>query len=236
MAAQRILLVDDEPQILKALRLSISAAGYTVLTAATGAEAIETIRRELIDAVILDLGLPDMDGKEVIGIVRQWSEVPIVILSARHMEGEKIAALDAGASDYVNKPFGVGELLARIRVALRLQRQRDSANAVYRASDLSVDVSGRRVIVRGKDVRLTPKEFDLLRILIMHAGQVVTHNQLLSFVWGPNEMRDSQVLRVLVGQLRQKIEADPRVPAIVLTEPGVGYRLRAEDDPAEARS
>jgi two-component system KDP operon response regulator KdpE len=189
----------------------------------------------LVDAVILDLGLPDMDGKEVIGIVRQWSEVPIIILSARHLEGEKISALDAGASDYVNKPFGVGELLARIRVALRLQRQRDSANAIYRSSDLSIDIAGRRVVVRGKDVRLTPKEFDLLRILATHAGQVVTHNQLLSFVWGANETRDSQILRVLVGQLRQEIEADPRVPTIVLTEPGVGYRLRAEDDPADPR-
>jgi two-component system KDP operon response regulator KdpE len=235
MSPQRILLVDDEPQILKALRLSIGAAGYTVLTAETAAQATETLRRELIDAVILDLGLPDMDGKEVIGLVRQWSEVPIIILSARHLEGEKIAALDAGASDYVNKPFGVGELLARIRVALRLQRQRDNANAIYRSSDLNVDIPGRRVLARGKEIRLTPKEFDLLRILVMHAGQVVTHNQLLSFVWGANETRDSQVLRVLVGQLRQKIEADPRVPAIVLTEPGVGYRLRAEDEPAEAR-
>jgi two-component system KDP operon response regulator KdpE len=235
MSSQRILLVDDEPQILKALRLSIGAAGYTVLTAETGAQALDTIRRELVDAVILDLGLPDMDGKEVIGIVRQWSEVPIIILSARHLEGEKISALDAGASDYVNKPFGVGELLARIRVALRLQRQRDSANAIYRSSDLSIDIAGRRVVVRGKDVRLTPKEFDLLRILATHAGQVVTHNQLLSFVWGANETRDSQILRVLVGQLRQEIEADPRVPTIVLTEPGVGYRLRAEDDPADPR-
>jgi two-component system KDP operon response regulator KdpE len=235
MSSQRILLVDDEPQILKALRLSIGAAGYTVLTAETGAQALDTIRRELVDAVILDLGLPDMDGKEVIGIVRQWSEVPIIILSARHLEGEKISALDAGASDYVNKPFGVGELLARIRVALRLQRQRDSANAIYRSSDLSIDIAGRRVVVRGKDVRLTPKEFDLLRILATHAGQVVTHNQLLSFVWGANETRDSQILRVLVGQLRQKIEADPRVPTIVLTEPGVGYRLRADDDPADPR-
>jgi two-component system KDP operon response regulator KdpE len=233
---QHILIVDDEPHILKALRLSISAAGYRVLTAETAAEAMETIRRELVDVVILDLGLPDMDGKEVIGLVRQWSEVPIIILSARHLEGEKISALDAGASDYVNKPFGVGELLARVRVALRLQRQRDNANAVYRSSDLSVDVAARRVVVRGKDMRLTPKEFDLLRILVAHAGQVVTHNQLLSFIWGAHETRDSQVLRVLVGQLRQKIEADPRAPALVLTEPGVGYRLRTDDDLPEARS
>jgi len=235
MSSECILLVDDEPQILKALRLSISAAGYAVLTAETAKQALDTLRRELVDGVILDLGLPDMDGKEVIGIVRQWSEVPIIILSARHLEGEKIAALDAGASDYVNKPFGVGELLARIRVALRLRRQKDNANAVYRSSELCMDVAGRRVIVRGKEIRLTPKEFDLLRILVMHAGQVVTRNQLLSFVWGSNEARDSQVLRVLVGQLRQKIEADPRVPAIVLTEPGVGYRLRADDEAAETR-
>lgn len=236
MSAERILLVDDDPQILKALRLSISAAGYAVLTAETADQAIEMLRREVIDAVILDLGLPDMDGKDVIGIVRQWSEVPIIILSARHLEGEKIAALDAGASDYVNKPFGVGELMARVRVALRLNRQKNNANALYRSSDLSVDVAARRVIVRSKEIRLTPKEFDLLRVLVAHAGQVVTHNQLLSFVWGSNETRDSQVLRVLVGQLRQKIEADPRLPAIVLTEPGVGYRLRADDEAAEARS
>lgn len=236
MSAERILLVDDDPQILKALRLSISAAGYAVLTAETADQAIEMLRREVIDAVILDLGLPDMDGKDVIGIVRQWSEVPIIILSARHLEGEKIAALDAGASDYVNKPFGVGELMARVRVALRLNRQKNNANALYRSSDLSVDIAARRVIVRSKEIRLTPKEFDLLRVLVAHAGQVVTHNQLLSFVWGSNETRDSQVLRVLVGQLRQKIEADPRLPAIVLTEPGVGYRLRADDEAAEARS
>jgi two-component system KDP operon response regulator KdpE len=235
MSTERILLVDDDPQILKALRLSIGAAGYTVVTAGTAGQAIEALRREVIDAVILDLGLPDMDGKEVIGIIREWSEVPIVILSARHLEGEKIAALDAGASDYVNKPFAIGELLARIRVALRLSRQKSNASALYRSNELSVDIAARRVIVRGKDVRLTPKEFDLLRALVMHAGQVVTHNQLLSFVWGSNETRDSQVLRVLVGQLRQKIEADPRLPAVVLTEPGVGYRLRADDEVTETR-
>lgn len=235
MSTERILLVDDDPQILKALRLSIGAAGYTVVTAGTAGQAIEALRREVIDAVILDLGLPDMDGKDVIGIVREWSEVPIIILSARHLEGEKIAALDAGARDYVNKPFAIGELLARIRVALRLSRQKNNANALYRSNGLSVDVAARRVIVRGRDVRLTPKEFDLLRILVMHAGQVVTHNQLLTFVWGSNETRDSQVLRVLVGQLRQKIEADPRLPAVVLTEPGVGYRLRADDEATETR-
>lgn len=235
MSTERILLVDDDPQILKALRLSIGAAGYTVLTAGTAGQAIEALRREVIDAVILDLGLPDMDGKDVIGIVRQWSEIPIIILSARHMEGDKIAALDAGASDYVSKPFGVGELLARVRVALRQSRQKNNANAQFRSNDLSVDVAARRVIVRGKEIRLTPKEFDLLRVLVTHAGQVVTHNQLLSFVWGSNEMRDSQVLRVLVGQLRQKIEADPRLPAVVLTEPGVGYRLRSDDEAIETR-
>jgi two-component system KDP operon response regulator KdpE len=233
MSQARILLVDDEPQLLKALRLSIGAAGHTVFTSDTAADAIETMRKEVIDAVILDLGLPDMDGKDVISVVRQWSDVPIIILSARHLEGEKISALDAGANDYVNKPFGVGELMARIRVALRLKRQRDSANATYRSSDLAVDTATRKVVAHGKEVRLTPKEFDLLRVLITHAGQVVTHNQLLSFLWGANETRDSQILRVLVGQLRQKIELNPRVPAFVLTEPGVGYRLRAEEDSVE---
>jgi two-component system KDP operon response regulator KdpE len=232
MAVDRILVVDDEPQILKALRLSLAAAGYHVVTAANAAEAIAALRDELIDAVILDLGLPDRDGKDVIADMRQWSEVPIIVLSARHLEGEKIAALDIGASDYINKPFGVGELLARLRVALRLRRKDQAALRNYRDDDLSVDFAARRVMVRGKEIRLSPKEFDLLRILTQHAGQVVTRNQLLAFLWGADESRDSQVLRVLVGQLRQKIEPDPRVPALLLTEPGIGYRLRTEEGEA----
>jgi two-component system KDP operon response regulator KdpE len=227
--ADRILVVDDEPQILKALRLSLTAAGYHVVAAATADEAITALRKEMIDAMILDLGLPDRDGKEIIAEMRQWSEVPVIVLSARHLEGEKISALDAGASDYINKPFGVGELLARLRVALRLHHKSEAALRNYRSNGLSADFAARRVIARGREIRLTPKEFDLLRVLAQHAGQVVTRNQLLAFVWGADETRDSQVLRVLVGQLRQKIEPDPRVPALLLTEPGIGYRLRAEE-------
>jgi two-component system KDP operon response regulator KdpE len=229
MAQCNVLIVDDEPQIVKTLRLSLSAAGHNVLTAANASETLDVLRRETVDTMIIDLGLPDRDGKEVIAEVRQWSDLPIIVLSARHLEGEKIAALDAGASDYVNKPFSMGELLARLRVALRLHHSRSTMHA-YRSHGLAIDFAARQVVVRGKEVHLTPKEFDLLRVLAQHAGQVVTRNQLLSFVWGVGEKRDSQILRVLVGQLRQKIEADPRVPALLLTEPGIGYRLRAEGE------
>ncbi|HSE74386.1 MAG TPA: response regulator transcription factor, partial [Dongiaceae bacterium] len=229
MAQCNVLIVDDEPQIVKTLRLSLSAAGHNVLTAANASETLDVLRRETVDTMIIDLGLPDRDGKEVIAEVRQWSDLPIIVLSARHLEGEKIAALDAGASDYVNKPFSMGELLARLRVALRLHHSRSTMHA-YRSHGLAIDFAARQVVVRGKEMHLTPKEFDLLRVLAQHAGQVVTRNQLLSFVWGVGEKRDSQILRVLVGQLRQKIEADPRVPALLLTEPGIGYRLRAEGE------
>ncbi|MBL9035831.1 MAG: response regulator transcription factor [Rhodospirillaceae bacterium] len=228
MGAETILVVDDEPQILKALHVSLRAAGYSVTTASTAGEAAETLRAGAFDTMILDLGLPDLDGKELITSVRQWSDIPIIVLSARHLEGEKILALDAGANDYVGKPFGVGELLARLRVALRLRHNRDAGLRGYRSAELTVDLPARRVVAHGKEVRLTPKEFDLLRTLLHHAGQVVTRNQLLRSVWGSSETRDSQVLRVLVGQLRQKIELDPRVPTLLLTEPGIGYRLRAE--------
>ena len=225
-----VLIVDDETQIVKTLRLSLSAAGHNVLTAANAAETLDVLRRESVDAMILDLGLPDRDGKEVIAEVRQWSDLPIIVLSARHLEGEKIAALDAGASDYINKPFSMGELLARLHVALRLHHRRSATTLAYRTHGLAIDFAARQVVVRGKEVHLTPKEFDLLRVLSQHAGQVVTRNQLLSFLWGTGEGRDSQVLRVLVGQLRQKIESDPRVPTLLLTEPGVGYRLNADGE------
>jgi two-component system KDP operon response regulator KdpE len=229
MAQCNVLIVDDEPQIVKTLRLSLSAAGHNVLTAANASETLDVLRRETVDTMIIDLGLPDRDGKQVIAEVRQWSDLPIIVLSARHLEGEKIAALDSGGSDYVNKPFSMGELLARLRVALRLHHSRSTMHA-YRSHGLAIDFAARQVVVRGKEMHLTPKEFDLLRVLAQHAGQVVTRNQLLSFVWGVGEKRDSQILRVLVGQLRQKIEADPRVPALLLTEPGIGYRLRAEGE------
>lgn len=229
MPQDRILIVDDEAALTKALRLSFAAAGYHVVTAGTATDAVDLLRKDDISAVVLDLGLPDRDGKTVISEVRQWSDVPIIVLSARHLEGEKISALDAGANDYVDKPFSTGELLARLRAALRLRQTRDMT-LTYHSAGLNIDLAGRRVTVRGKEVRLTPKEFDLLRVLAQHAGQVVTRNQLLAFVWGTNETRDSQILRVLVGQLRQKIETDPRAPGLVLTEPGIGYRLRGEEE------
>jgi two-component system KDP operon response regulator KdpE len=230
MPKQLILIVDDEPQMVKTLRVSLSVAGYDVLTAGTAGDVFGTLRREPIDAIILDLGLPDRDGKDVITEVRQFSDVPIVVLSARHMEGEKIMALDAGANDYINKPFGMGELLARLRVALRLRSGR-VVPLTYRGAGLSVDFSARRVTARGREIHLTPKEFDLLRILAEHAGQIVTRNALLAALWGLGE-RDVQGLRVLVGQLRQKIEAMPGAPEFILTEPGIGYRLRAEMEEA----
>jgi two-component system KDP operon response regulator KdpE len=233
MSQCNVLIVDDEMLIVKTLRLSLSAAGHNVLTAANAAETLEVLRRERVDTMILDLGLPDRDGNEVIAEVRQWSDLPIIVLSARHLEGEKIAALDAGASDYINKPFSMGELLARLRVALRLHHSRNATTLAYRARGLAIDFSTRQVVVRGKEVHLTPKEFDLLRVLSQHAGQVVTRNQLLSFLWGSGEGRDGQVLRVLVGQLRQKIESDPHVPTLLLTEPGIGYRLNAVGEETE---
>jgi two-component system KDP operon response regulator KdpE len=235
MTKQLILIVDDEPQMVKTLRVSLSVAGYDVLAAGTAGDVFGTLRREPVDAIILDLGLPDRDGKDVITEVRQFSEVPIVVLSARHMEGEKILALDAGANDYINKPFGMGELLARLRVALRLRSGR-AVPLTYRGAGLSVDFSARRVTARGREIHLTPKEFDLLRILAEHAGQIVTRNALLAALWGLGE-RDVQGLRVLVGQLRQKIEAMPGAPEFILTEPGIGYRLRAEmEEAADAES
>jgi two-component system KDP operon response regulator KdpE len=228
MSQSTVLVVDDEPQIVKALRLSLSAAGHSVLTAASAMETLKVLSEESIDTMILDLGLPDRDGKEIIGEVRKWSDMPIIVLSARHLEGEKISALDAGASDYVNKPFSMGELMARLRAALRVRQS--GKTLTYRTRTLNADFVARTVLVRGKEVHLTPKEYDLLRLLAQQAGQVVTHHQLLSSLWSMGERRDSQVLRVLVGQLRQKVEAVPRMPALILTEPGVGYRLRAEDD------
>jgi two-component system KDP operon response regulator KdpE len=229
MPQSQVLIVDDEAALLKALRLSFLVAGYQVVTVGTAADAIGALRRDTFDVVILDLGLPDRDGKGVIAEVRQWSDVPIIVLSARHVEGEKISALDAGANDYVDKPFSTAELLARVRVALRVRQHQMTAGS-YQSAGLRIDVAARQVLVRGKEVRLTPKEFDLLRVLAQHAGQVVTRSQLLSFVWGANEARDSQVLRVLVGQLRQKIEADPGSPLLLLTEPGIGYRLKANEE------
>jgi len=230
MSGLRLLLVDDEPQIVRALTPALQAAGYTVEAKATGEGALAALAAEPCDAILLDLGLPDMDGKEVIARVREWSDAPIIVLSARDLESEKIAALDAGADDYVNKPVGVGELLARLRAAQRGRERRFASQARVRAGDLEIDFALRRVTIQGEEVHLTPREYDLLRVLARHAGRVVTHRQLIAAVWGPGAQVDAQFVRVLVGQLRQKVEAEPASPRLVTTEPGLGYRLAAEDE------
>jgi two-component system KDP operon response regulator KdpE len=229
MNQSRILVVDDGPQIQRFLRPSLTAAGYEVVEAGTGAEALKAVATQAPDLVILDLGLPDMDGKEVIASLRGWSDVPIVILSARDRESEKIAALDLGADDYVEKPFGIGELTARIRTALRHRGRRDAIPTVMEVEGLTIDPVKRLVSRDGETVHLTPKEYDLLMLLARHAGRVVTHRTLLTSVWGPAHGDDLHYLRVFIGQLRHKIERDPTEPRIVRTEPGVGYRMAEQE-------
>lgn len=226
----RLLLVDDEPQIVRALTPALTAAGYAVETAGSGEAALTCMAAEPCDAVILDLGLPDMDGKEVIVRLREWSEAPIIVLSARDLEVEKIAALDAGADDFVNKPVGVGELLARVRASLRGRERRFASQARFKCGDLELDFARRQVLVQGEPVKLTPREYDLLRTLARHGGRVVTHRQVITAVWGTGAQVDAQFVRVLVAQLRQKLEVEPSAPRIVLTEPGVGYRLNADEE------
>jgi len=221
----RVLVVDDEPAIHRFLTPVLLAHDYEVLRADTGTDALRLMAADPPDVVVLDLGLPDLDGKDVIARVRAWSDVPIVVLSAREREGEKIAALDLGADDFVNKPFGVGELMARLRAALRHRMQRSGEMPVVRIGGLEIDVAHRRVMRDGQELKLTRREFDLLSVLARHAGQVVTHKQPLHAVWGPAHEQDTQYLRTYVGQLRQKVEPDPSDPSVVLTEPGIGYRL-----------
>jgi two-component system, OmpR family, KDP operon response regulator KdpE len=227
--AIRVLIVDDEPQIRRFLRASLSAHGYRVVEASCGREAIALTTTERPELLLLDLGLPDMDGLEVIRRLREWSTVPIIVISVRGQEAEKIAALDGGADDYVTKPFGMGELLARLRAALRHRLQAEVGEPLFRCGGLSVDLLRRIVSVDGREVKLTPKEYDLLRTLVTHAGKVVTHQYLLREVWGPGSLYETHYLRVYIGQLRQKIEPDPAQPRYILTEPGVGYRLRVDE-------
>jgi two-component system KDP operon response regulator KdpE len=226
----RLLLVDDEAQIVRALTPALHAAGYTVEVAGTGEAALMKMAADPCDAVILDLGLPDMDGKEVITRMREWTEAPIIVLSARDLETEKIDALDRGADDFVNKPVGVGELLARIRASLRGRERRFASHARFRTAELEIDFALRRVTIEGEEVKLTPREYDLLRILARYGGRVVTHRQVIAAVWGPGAHGDAQFVRVLVAQLRQKLEREPSSPKLVLTEAGIGYRLRAEEE------
>ncbi|MCC6984922.1 MAG: response regulator [Anaerolineales bacterium] len=223
-ASQRILVVDDEAPIRRYLRAALSAQGFNVYESASGEDALQAVLSHRPDIIILDLGLPDIDGIEVTRRLREWSQTPIIILSVREAEQDKIAALDAGADDYLTKPFGTGELLARMRVALR--KQSSAANEpIFESKGLSVDFARRLVTVNGQEVQLTPTEYDLLKILVTHAGKVITHRQLLRQVWGDG-YDDMHILRVNISNLRGKIEPDPSRPTYIHTEAGVGYRLK----------
>jgi two-component system KDP operon response regulator KdpE len=218
-----ILVVDDEPQILRALRTNLRGAGYEVETAATGADALAAAALREPEAVILDLVLPDRSGTEVCRELRTWSAVPVIVLSAVGDEDEKVAALDAGADDYVTKPFGMGELLARLRAAMR--RVPAASEPVIEIAELQVDIPNRAVSVAGRPVQLTPHEFEMLRLLAQNRGKLLTHKAILREVWGPAYEVESHYLHVYVSQLRRKIEPDPGRPRYLLTEPGAGYRL-----------
>ena len=221
---QRILVVDDEPQIQRFLNVALTAAGYEVVSAETGAQALRMAVTGAPDLIVLDLGLPDKDGKEVLRDIRAFSQTPVIILSARDRESEKIEALDLGADDYVEKPFGIGELTARLRTALRRRATEAHPESRIEIDGVAMDFERRIVTRDGVPVKLTPKEYELLAILFRNAGRVVTHRQILTAVWGPAHTEDTQYLRVFIGQLRAKIERDPTAPRIVKTEPGVGYR------------
>jgi two-component system KDP operon response regulator KdpE len=224
-----ILIVDDEPPIRRFLRTSLAAQDYRVVEADTGVAALARLADERPDLVILDLGLPDFDGIEVIRRIRQSAETPIVVLSVRDDEKGKVAALDLGADDYVTKPFGAEELLARVRAALRHRLAEQGERPIFKLKELEVDLVRRIVTRRAERIHLTPKEYDLLRILIAHAGKVLTHKHLLREIWGPAHVEDSDYLRSYVRMLRSKIEDDPTQPRLLLTEPGVGYRLNTLD-------
>jgi two-component system KDP operon response regulator KdpE len=223
-----IVLIEDEPQIRRFLRATLGSQGYRLHEATTGEDGLIEAATRQPDVVIVDLGLPDIDGLEVIRRLREWSRVPIIVLSARGQERDKVAALDAGADDYVSKPFGVGELQARLRVALRHSATGDSGEPTVTVGGLRVDQVKRQVLVDGKEVHLTPIEYRLLTTLARHAGRVISQRQLLKDVWGPGQAEQAHYLRVYMGTLRRKLERDPARPRYLLTEPGVGYRLAAE--------
>ena len=223
----RVLIVDDEPAIRRFLRASLAAHGYDVFEAVDGQSALTAVAAARPDLVVLDLGLPDMDGVEVTRQLREWTQIPILIISVRGQENDKIMALDAGADDYVTKPFGVGELLARMRVALR-HTGPAAEEPVFAVDDLAVDLARREVRLGGREVPLTPTEYDLLRVLVTHAGKVLTHRQLLREVLGVGYEQETHMLRVNISNLRRKLEPDPTRPHYIRTEPGVGYRLYAD--------
>jgi two-component system KDP operon response regulator KdpE len=223
----RVLVIEDEPEIRRFLRTSLRAHDFAIDEATTGADGLRRVAEQPPDVILLDLGLPDISGFQVIEQVRGWSGVPIVVLSARGQETDKIAALDVGADDYLTKPFGIGELLARLRVALRHQARlsESDSSSIFATGDLHVDFVRRQVIVAGKEVHLTPTEYRLLTTLIKHAGKVLTHRQLLKEVWGPDSTHETHYLRVYINQLRQKLASNSSDSTLILTEPGIGYRL-----------
>lgn len=224
-----IVAIEDDPQIRRFLRTGLESHGFQIHEAETGEQGLAEAANRRADLVILDLGLPDMDGVEVVRRIREWSALPVIVLSARATETDKVAALDAGADDYLTKPFGLGELLARIRVALRhAQAGAQDKGGVFSVANLKVDLAQRRIHVDGKEVHLTPIEYRLLAVLVKYAGRVLTHRQLLKEVWGPGYVERSHYLRVHMASLRHKLEADPARPRFLLTEIGVGYRLAAE--------
>jgi len=225
------LIIDDEMQMRRLLRVCLEANGYRTLEAATGQEGISQAAQYPPDVVILDLGLPDLDGVTVLKRLREWTRVPVVVLSVRDREDDKIAALDNGADDYITKPFSTGELLARLRVAQR-HAQPAQGDAVFRSGDLEVDLTARVVTSKGKEVKLTATEYSLLRLFVQHAGKVMTHRQLLHEVWGPNYGDQTHYLRVYIAHLREKLETEPSKPTLLMTEPGVGYRLVVWDSNA----
>ncbi|MBO2453979.1 response regulator [Actinomadura barringtoniae] len=232
----RVLVVEDEPQIVRALRINLKARGYQVDAAPDGRTALDLAARHHPDVVLLDLGLPDMDGTEVIKGLRGWLSVPIIVLSARHASDEKVEALDVGADDYVTKPFGMDELLARLRAAVRRATPVEEA-AVIKTDAFSVDLAAKRVVRDGADVRLTPTEWHILEVLVRNAGRLVSQQQLLREVWGPSYEKETNYLRVYLAQLRRKLETDPAHPRHLITEPGMGYRfeIQGHEAPAEER-
>jgi two-component system KDP operon response regulator KdpE len=221
-----VLVIEDEPQIRRFLRATLGSEGYVLLEAETGVTGLREAASHPPDLVLLDLGLPDMDGLDVIRSLREWTTAPVIIISARGQEADKVAALDSGADDYLTKPFSVGELLARIRVAMRHASRAADESSVFESGALKVDLGLRQVFVNGAETRLTPIEFKLLGVMVKHAGKVLTHRQLLKEVWGPGCSEDVNYLRVFIHQLRRKIEAVPANPKHLITEAGVGYRLR----------
>jgi two-component system KDP operon response regulator KdpE len=226
----KIIVIEDDPPIRRFLRTALDTHGFEVFEAATGKQGVIEANNRKADLIILDLGLPDIDGVEVVKAVREWSELPILVLSARSAEAQKIEALDAGADDYLTKPFGLGELLARIRVALRhagLPAEQTEAG-VFKTGSLRVDLSNRRVYNGDQEIHLTPIQYRLLAVLVKHAGKILTHQQILKEVWGPNSIESPHYLRIYMSQLRHKLEADPAQPCYLLTESGVGYWLKVE--------